>query len=199
MCNFSHIRTALSNPQSVTERRPAADWCRICWDQALFIRGGGVFWTRPTHPTLDPPGQLLTHSEPPPPLIILWGAFFVNQIEAKALSRVGHPQRVTHKKIPQHQGLNQGSLELQLSSLTSGLPTSFDSIVQQRVHRFNMLSKKSPPCKNCHLHTCHLHNDTTERGPSKQPDKAPVTKERRCGRSPTQKTVRIIRGGVPEL
>ena len=24
-------------------------------DQALFIRGGGVFWTRPTHPTLDPP------------------------------------------------------------------------------------------------------------------------------------------------
>ena len=43
--------------------------------------------------------------------------------------------------------------------------------------------------------TCYLHNDTTERGTSKQPDKAPVTKERRCGRSPTQKTLRIIRGG----
>ena len=68
-------------------------------DQASFIRGGGVFWTRPTHPTLDPPTQLLTHPDPPPPLIILWGAFFVNQIEAKALSRVRHPQRVTHQKL----------------------------------------------------------------------------------------------------
>ena len=48
---------------------------------------------------------------------------------------------------------------------------------------------------DCRLHTCHLGNDTTERGTSKQPDKAPVTKERRCGRSPTQKTLRIIRGG----
>ena len=43
--------------------------------------GGGVFWTRPTHPTVAPP----------PPFIIMWGAFFANQIEAKALSRVRHP------------------------------------------------------------------------------------------------------------
>ena len=60
--------------------------------QASFIRGGGVFWTRPTHPTLDPPTRLLTHPDPPPPLIILWGAFFVNQIEAKALSGLGIPK-----------------------------------------------------------------------------------------------------------
>ena len=58
-----------------------------------------------------------------------------------------------------------------------------------------MLSKKVRHVKNCHLHTCHLHNDTTERGTSKQPDKAPVTKERRCGRSLTQETLGIIRGG----
>ena len=37
--------------------------------------GGRVIWTRPTHPTLDPPTQLRTHLEPPS-LIILWGAFF---------------------------------------------------------------------------------------------------------------------------
>ena len=42
--------------------------------------GGRVFWTRPTHPNFTPPT-----------FIILWGAFFANQIEAKALSRVGHP------------------------------------------------------------------------------------------------------------
>ena len=41
---------------------------------------GGVFWTRPTHPNFTPPT-----------FIILWGAFFANQIEAKALSRVRHP------------------------------------------------------------------------------------------------------------
>ena len=35
--------------------------------------GGGVFWTRPTHPNFTPPT-----------FIILWGAFFANQIEAKA-------------------------------------------------------------------------------------------------------------------
>ena len=35
--------------------------------QASFIRGGGVFWTRPTHPTLDPPTRLWTHPDPPPP------------------------------------------------------------------------------------------------------------------------------------
>ena len=63
--------------------------------QASFIRGGGVIWTRHTHPTLDPPRPTQT----PPPLIILWGAFFVNQIEAKALSRFRHPQRVTHQKL----------------------------------------------------------------------------------------------------
>ena len=45
------------------------------------ISGGGVFWTRPTHPNFTPP----------PTFIILWGAFFANQIEAKALSRVRHP------------------------------------------------------------------------------------------------------------
>ena len=42
------------------------------------LGGGGYFGQ-------DPPTQL------PPPLIILWGAFFANQIEAKALSRVRHP------------------------------------------------------------------------------------------------------------
>ena len=40
-----------------------------------------------------------------------------------------------------------------------------------------------------------LHNDKAERGTSKQPDKAPVTKERRGGRSLTQETLGIIRGG----
>ena len=35
--------------------------------QASFIRGGGgLFWTIPTHPTLDPPTPLLTHPDPPP-------------------------------------------------------------------------------------------------------------------------------------
>ena len=43
--------------------------------------GGGDFGQ-------DPPTRLLP---PPPPFIILWGAFFANQIEAKALSRVRHP------------------------------------------------------------------------------------------------------------
>ena len=47
-------------------------------------KSGGGFWTRPTHPTFDPP-------RPPPPFVILWGAFFANQIEAKALFRVRHP------------------------------------------------------------------------------------------------------------
>ena len=42
--------------------------------------GGGGFGQ-------DPPTRLL----PPPPFIFLWGAFFANQIEAKALSRVRHP------------------------------------------------------------------------------------------------------------
>ena len=28
--------------------------------------GGGVFWTRPTHPTLDAPTPLLIHPDPPP-------------------------------------------------------------------------------------------------------------------------------------
>ena len=32
----------------------------------VYKEGGGVFWTRPTHPTLDPPTQLLTHPDPPP-------------------------------------------------------------------------------------------------------------------------------------
>ena len=107
-------------------------------DQASFIRGGGYFGQ-------DPPTQLWTHPAPPPPLIILWGAFFVNQIEAKALSRFRHPQRV----------------ELQLSSLTTGLPTSSDRDVQQRVHRFNMLSKKRPPCEKlppAHLPPAQRHN-----------------------------------------
>ena len=54
--------------------------------QASFIRGGGGILDR-------------THPPRPPPLIILWGAFFVNQIEAKALSRFRHPQRVTHQKL----------------------------------------------------------------------------------------------------
>ena len=54
--------------------------------------------------------------------------------------------------------------------------------------------KKVRHLKNCHLHTCHLHNDKAEKGTSKQPDKAPVTKERKCGRSPTQETLGIIRG-----
>ena len=54
--------------------------------------------------------------------------------------------------------------------------------------------KKVRHLKNCHLHTCHLHNDKAENGTSKQPDKAPVTKERRCGRSLTQETLGIIRG-----
>ena len=67
--------------------------------QASFVRGVGVFWTRPTHPTLDPPTRLLTHPGPPPPLINLWGAFFVNQIEAKALSRGRQPQRVTPQNL----------------------------------------------------------------------------------------------------
>ena len=40
---------------------------------------------RPTRPTSDPPGL------PPLTLIILWGAFFVSGIEAKALSGVRHP------------------------------------------------------------------------------------------------------------
>ena len=44
-------------------------------EQASFVRGVGVFWTRPTHPTLDPPTRLLTHPDPPPPLINLWGEF----------------------------------------------------------------------------------------------------------------------------
>ena len=64
----------------------------------VYKRGGGILDKThppnfgPTHPTFDPP-------RPPPPLIILWGGFFVNQIEAKALSRVRHPQRVTHQKL----------------------------------------------------------------------------------------------------
>ena len=110
----------------------------------VYKRGGGYFGQ-------DPPTQLWTHppnfgpSQTPPPLIILWGAFFVNQIEAKALSRFRHPQRV----------------ELQLRSLTTGLPTSSDSDVQQRVHRFNMLSKKRPPCEKlppAHLPPAQRHN-----------------------------------------
>ena len=40
-----------------------------------------------------------------------------------------------------------------------------------------------------------LHDDKADRGTSIQPDKAPVTKERRYGRSPTQETLGIIRGG----
>ena len=40
-----------------------------------------------------------------------------------------------------------------------------------------------------------LHNDKAERGTSKHPDKAPVTKERRGGRSPNRETVGITRGG----
>ena len=39
-----------------------------------------------------------------------------------------------------------------------------------------------------------LHNDKAERGTSKWLDKAPVTKERRAGSSPTQETLRILRG-----
>ena len=59
-----------------------------------------------------------------------------------------------------------------------------------------MLSQKDVRhVKNCHRHTCHLHNDKAERGTSKPPDKAPVTKERRCGWSPTQETPGIVRGG----
>ena len=38
--------------------------------------------------------------------------------------------------------------------------------------------------------------DKAEGGTSKQPDKAPVTKERKGGWSPTQETLRIIKGGV---
>ena len=44
------------------------------------IWGGGYFGQ-------DPPTQIL----PPPTFIIMWGAFFANQIEAKGLSRVRHP------------------------------------------------------------------------------------------------------------
>ena len=40
-----------------------------------------------------------------------------------------------------------------------------------------------------------LHNDKAKGGTSKQPDKAPVSKERSGGRSPTQETLGIIRGG----
>ena len=45
--------------------------------------GGGYFGQ-------DPPTRLWTHPDPPP-LIILWGAFFVSQNEAKMLSPVRHP------------------------------------------------------------------------------------------------------------
>ena len=45
--------------------------------------GGGYFGQ-------NPPTRFLTHLDPPL-FIILWGAFFANQIEAKALSRVRHP------------------------------------------------------------------------------------------------------------
>ena len=38
--------------------------------------------------------------------------------------------------------------------------------------------------------------DKAEGGTSKQPDKAAVTKERKGGWSPTQETLRIIKGGV---
>ena len=40
-----------------------------------------------------------------------------------------------------------------------------------------------------------LHNDKAERGTSKQPHKAPVSKERRSGWSPTQEILGIIKGG----
>ena len=40
-----------------------------------------------------------------------------------------------------------------------------------------------------------LHNDKAEGGTSKQLDKASVSKESRGGRSPTQETLGIIRGG----
>ena len=56
-----------------------------------------------------------------------------------------------------------------------------------------MLSQKN--VRQVHLHTCHVHNDKAERGTSKQPGKAPVTKERRGGRSPTQETLGIVKGG----
>ena len=46
---------------------------------------------RPTHWTEDPPARLRPPPPPTPPLKILWGAFFVSQIEAKALSQDRHP------------------------------------------------------------------------------------------------------------
>ena len=59
--------------------------CRLRINQASFIRGGGGILDKthppnfgPTHRTFDPPR--------PPPFYNSVGAFFVNQIEAKALS-----------------------------------------------------------------------------------------------------------------
>ena len=52
---------------------------RLSWSGFVYKRGGGILDKThppnfgPTHPTFDPPRPL-------PPLIILWGAFFVNQI-----------------------------------------------------------------------------------------------------------------------
>ena len=41
--------------------------CKVVNRASGFVyRGGGVFWTRPTHPTLDPPTRVLTHPDPPP-------------------------------------------------------------------------------------------------------------------------------------
>ena len=98
-------------------------------------------------------------TRPPPPLIILWGAFFVNQIEAKALSRFRHPQR-SHTKNFTTPGFEPGIFGIAVKFLDN-LPTSSDSVVQQRVHRFNMLSQKSPPCEKlppAHLPPAQRHN-----------------------------------------
>ena len=54
-----------------------------CCRQAAFIRGGGGILDQ-THPPDFGPTR--THL-----LIVLWGTFFVSQIEAKTLSQVRHP------------------------------------------------------------------------------------------------------------
>ena len=134
-------------------------------------------------PLWQPPGfdyKRRPHPDRPPPLIILWGAFFVTQMEAKALSFGIPAPKGDTPKLCHYQELNLGLMRWETSTSTTELPSSSDTIAQQMVHRFNMFSQKNVrQVKSCHLHTCHLHNNKAEKGTSKQPDKATVTKERR--------------------
>ena len=57
---------AADGPATMCHLRPCCRQLTSGRQQASFIRGVGVFWTRPTHPTLDPPTRLLTHPDPPP-------------------------------------------------------------------------------------------------------------------------------------